>query len=231
MSQVATRHRPLGVVDYLLRRKTPIRHLEDHFIEQHLASLTGTVVELGALGEGRRSAAPRATRYLATNITPDAQVRLDAAAMDLENDSVDAFVCESMLEHVDSPEVVIGEIRRTLRPGGVLILATPWMYPYHAAPDDFTRFSESALAKLLTGFEVVASEHIGNYWTTMATFAQLKVHPWVHHTKSQRLARLLLGAPLLGVGLAFKLIGSVAKERDDFSGMFLVIARKQHPAG
>lgn len=216
----------LGLFDYLLRRKTPIRNIEDALIEQRLATLQGTVVELGALGEGRKRAAPSATRYLVTNVTADATNQLDATAMSLEDDSVDAFLCESMLEHVGAPELVVREVLRTLRPGGVLILATPWMYPYHAAPDDYLRFSQSALSNLLSGFEIVESEPVGNYWTTMATFAQLKVHPWTRLSKQQRALRLLLGSPLLGVGLLFNVIGSLAKERDDFSGMYLVVARK-----
>jgi SAM-dependent methyltransferase len=220
----------LGLFEYLLRRKTPIRSLEDAMIEETLSTIEGTIVELGALGDGRKSAALVATKYLTTNVTPDATMTLDATAMTLEDDSVDAFLCESMLEHVGQPELVVREVLRTLRPGGVLILATPWMYPYHAAPDDFLRFSQSALRNLLTGFEIVESKPVGNYWTTMATFAQLKVHPWVHHSKSERALRLLLGSPLLSVGLIFNLIGKLAKERDDFSGMFLVVARKPRRA-
>src|ERR1700694_2528347 len=40
-------------------------------------------------------------------------------------ESFDLLVCLWVLEHIESPEVVLGEVRRVLRPGGHFIFLTP----------------------------------------------------------------------------------------------------------
>jgi SAM-dependent methyltransferase len=209
-----------------MRRRTPARELQDLSITRLVATLTGKVIELGALGEGRRALAKGASEYLVTNIVAGAATYLNAAAMDLPDNSVDAFVCESMLEHVQKPEQVIDEIRRVLRPGGTLLLVTPWMYPFHEAPGDYLRFSESALTHMLHGFHLACVEPLGNFWTSLATFAQLKVRPWKPTKASNTLLRLIVGSPLLGVGLGCYAMSRVLRERDEFASMYLVVAQK-----
>ena len=48
------------------------------------------------------------------------------------------------------------EIARILKPGGIVFVAAPFHYPFHDAPDDFTRWTLPGL-KMLLGeqFEVV----------------------------------------------------------------------------
>lgn len=223
------RPRQLGVFEYLIRRRTPVRALQDQLIARYLPQLSGKVIELGALGDGRRAYASGASEYVVTNIGEGAPVYLDAANMDLASDSVDAFVCESMLEHVPDPAKVISEIRRVLKPGGKLLMATPWMYPFHEAPGDYLRFSEPALRSLLSGFELAVVEPVGNFWTAFATFAQLKVRPWRPMSKAETLLRLVGGSPLLGFGLCCYAASRVLHERDEFATMYLVIAEKLAP--
>jgi SAM-dependent methyltransferase len=146
--------------------------------------------------------------------------------MDLPDNSVDAFICESMLEHVQQPQQVINEIRRVLRPGGKLLLVTPWMYPFHEAPGDYMRFSESALTSMLHGFHLSQVEPLGNFWSSFATFAQLKVRPWKPTKPSETLLRVALGSPLLGVGFGCYTLSRVLRERDEFASMYFVVAEK-----
>jgi SAM-dependent methyltransferase len=49
----------------------------------------------------------------------------DAATLPLPDAAADAVVLLDVLEHVAEPDVVLGEIRRVLRPGGVLIMSVP----------------------------------------------------------------------------------------------------------
>ncbi|MGI9116716.1 MAG: methyltransferase domain-containing protein [Gaiellales bacterium] len=71
---------------------------------------------------------------------------------------------DSVLEHVAMPWVVALECARVLDNGGLAIHGTPWVWPTHAAPNDFWRFSPAGLTHLFTealGFEVLETRSYG----------------------------------------------------------------------
>lgn len=56
--------------------------------------------------------------------------------------------CDAVLEHVESPAAVIGELSRVLEPGGTLHLVTPFCHPFHEYPKDYRRFTLDGLKQL-----------------------------------------------------------------------------------
>lgn len=64
-----------------------------------------------------------------------------------------------VLEHVSVPWLVAAELARLLKPGGLAIHFAPWVFPTHATPSDYWRFSPEGLTQLFgpeTGFEILA---------------------------------------------------------------------------
>ncbi len=61
----------------------------------------------------------------------------------------DTVVLSDVLEHIARPEVLLGEIRRVLAPGGRLLLNVPFLYWLHEQPHDYYRFTEHALRLLI----------------------------------------------------------------------------------
>jgi SAM-dependent methyltransferase len=70
----------------------------------------------------------------------------------------DSILCNAVLEHVEAPEPVIREMVRVLRPGGHLVVAIPFLQPFHSCPGDFRRCTIEGMRRLGTasGLEVVA---------------------------------------------------------------------------
>ena len=54
------------------------------------------------------------------------QVKVNAEQLQFDNGQFDMIVCNHVLEHVDSPEKVLSEFYRCLKPKGLLIAQTPY---------------------------------------------------------------------------------------------------------
>jgi SAM-dependent methyltransferase len=69
----------------------------------------------------------------------------------------DAILCNAVLEHVPDAEKVMSEFRRLLAPGGKLVVAVPFLQPYHPTPLDLRRYTLDGLIDLCKrfGFDVV----------------------------------------------------------------------------
>jgi SAM-dependent methyltransferase len=80
-------------------------------------------------------------------------------ALPIQSDAVDALVSIAVLEHVPDPQLHVAEMERVLRPGGLVYVAAPFIYPFHAAPTDYSRWTLEGLKRMFVRFEVV---HAGN---------------------------------------------------------------------
>lgn len=67
---------------------------------------------------------------------------------DLPADHFALAICCSVLEHTPRPWVMAKNITRLLRVGGMLCMSVPWVWRYHAYPDDYYRFSFRAIPVL-----------------------------------------------------------------------------------
>ena len=122
------------------------------------------LLDLGCGPPDRRSvaAAVRAARTIGVDMLPANQPDLVAAVdrLGLRSESVDSINCLSVLEHVFYPQETIAEIYRVLRPGGCVQVQVPFLLQYHGYPDDYFRYTHSALQRLFeeAGFRVVCLE-------------------------------------------------------------------------
>jgi SAM-dependent methyltransferase len=70
-------------------------------------------------------------------------------------DSVDGFVSRSVLEHVPDPFSVVRQLHDKTIPGGYGIHLIPFLFPFHASPDDFMRFTREGQKILFCEWQMV----------------------------------------------------------------------------
>ncbi|MEV0219651.1 class I SAM-dependent methyltransferase [Streptomyces sp. NPDC050704] len=89
--------------------------------------------------------------------SPVTQFIADAHQIPLPSASVDAVLVQAVLEHVLDPHLVVAEIHRVLKGGGLVYAETPFLQQVHAGAHDFTRFTASGHRYLFRRFEELAA--------------------------------------------------------------------------
>lgn len=81
----------------------------------------------------------------------------------IEDGKFEAVLCMNVLEHVYDFNNVISETFRVLEKGGRFICAVPFMHHIHASPDDYFRYTRSAVEEMLkkNKFENIDIREIG----------------------------------------------------------------------
>lgn len=85
---------------------------------------------------------------------PHLEVVGDAHFLPFPDNTFDGVVCETLLEHVVEPSKVIEEMHRVLKPGGKAYILMPFLFAFHAAPNDFYRMTHRGLAYQMRAFEI-----------------------------------------------------------------------------
>ncbi|MBV8392493.1 MAG: methyltransferase domain-containing protein [Alphaproteobacteria bacterium] len=75
--------------------------------------------------------------------------------------SFDLVICNHVLEHTVDPKRAAQNIEALMKPGGLAYIATPWSQAFHAAPDDYWRFSLRGLALIFSGLQPVQAFYSG----------------------------------------------------------------------
>lgn len=118
------------------------------------------VVDVGA--GGRRITPGTVT----VDRTPFPGTRLcsDAHRLGLRDASVDCVFSTGTFEHIAEPARALREFLRVLKPGGLVHIETPFIFPYHPDPEDHTRWTLDGLRALCVRErfeEVSAGVHLG----------------------------------------------------------------------
>ncbi len=162
----------LSIKGYVSGSVSLFRRYQNRFLEMYGKELTGNVIELG--GEKKyehQKFFPNAASYLCTNVNRDFDEYLDITDMRFEDNSQDAYVCVSVVEHVYQIEKALHEVDRTLKVGGKVLLVVPFAYPIHDEKD-YWRVSESFLEEFFKGYEILALAHLGGLVSTLVSALQ-----------------------------------------------------------
>ena len=88
---------------------------------------------------------------------PYAKIISDAHDLPFEDETFDCVIIQAVLEHVLEPQHCVSEVRRVLRPSGIVYAETPFMQQVHMKQYDFTRFTHLGHRRLFRYFEEIKS--------------------------------------------------------------------------
>ena len=92
----------------------------------------------------------------------------DGHQLPLKAGSVDAVICQAVLQHVAEPVRCVEEMWRVLKTGGLVYGEVPFMQQVHGGAYDFCRFSRSGCRRLFRRFEEESSGMVAGAGTVLA---------------------------------------------------------------
>ncbi len=208
------------ILEYIADGRTPIRALTDIAVSKlsHYLNGEGDIIELGASSDYYSKYFSVDKRYVVTNLT-GTHIQIDMTSMKFKHNSIHYLTSFYALEHVFNYNAFFKEVYRVLIPGGRCMLALPFIYPFHAAPDDYFRFSVSMLRRVFKKFMILEIIPLGNREINIAEFLMEKSwHPYQKSAFSRFLLRLL--------ALPFLLVGMSKASDQIFAGAFICVVEK-----
>lgn len=127
----------------------------------------------------------------------------DNGRIPLAASSVDSALCTEVLEHCPDPLALLREVHGVLKPGGMLVLTVPFLWPLHEVPHDWCRYTPFALKQFLesAGFRVCELRPLGGYDRSLAQMLGL----WLRRRPMNRWLRASLTLLLYPIWTALRL--------------------------
>lgn len=157
------------------------RHFVDQFFFSHqeLFVPSKLILDIGGKKDNKRglfdlSKYGAKVKYVNIDQSSNPDIVSDAASIPLPDNSADIIIMGEILEHVPEPVLVLKEAYRLLKPGGLVLATVPFMYPVHADPFDFGRYTDYFWQKTSKqiGFAEIKTEKHGGMFAVAALMVQ-----------------------------------------------------------
>ena len=149
----------------LISKLLPTNHrlILNKILTREFKGVSGEVLVCGAgHNPHKKFGAIESVSTLDLDDSLDVDYVADIHALPFPNSVFDSVVVIEVLEHCKNPDTALAECRRVLKPGGLLIVSTPFMFHLHADPFDFFRFSRSYFMDRLEVFGSLKVIAFGN---------------------------------------------------------------------
>jgi SAM-dependent methyltransferase len=151
----------------------------DKLLQSFASEMRGRVMDIGGKRKNKRGSfqppheQAQAWFYVNLDLTTEPNLFADVSALPVQGQSVDVVICTEVLEHLSDPQSCAAEILRILKPGGMALLSVPFLYPVHADPEDFQRFTADGLKRLFSPCASLEVWPMGGFLGVLGMFLEI----------------------------------------------------------
>jgi len=185
----------------------------------HLAS--GILLDIGSGTSPYKPFFSHVKKYITLDFFYNKQkpdIIADALKLPIKSNSINTILCTQVLEHTPYPQILVDEIYRILKKGGVCILTTHMATPLHGLPHDYFRFTNIGLKNVIfKNFrEVFVKENGGSL---------LAIFQYINWALSSKLPRFLSLPLIVLINLIIKPLDKLFHDTN-LTINYIVIAKK-----
>lgn len=213
------------------------RAVTGHWLKSHAR---GDVLDIGCADRWAASALLPGCRYLGLDSIRTGQdwygarpeILGDASRLPFSDRSFDTVLLLDVAEHLTHPAEAISGIARVLRPGGVVLLSMPFLYPIHDAPHDYQRYTAHGLEREMRAVGLhteTLQPSLGTAETAGLLMCLSLAGMSAEALRKRHLSILLLPLMVLlipAINLLAWLAGKLLPSWDAFSAGYRLVARK-----
>lgn len=155
------------------------------YLNQNLKKLNlkGKIIDIGGKKYKKRSDPKLDLKfvneflYLNTDKSTNPDIIANAEKIPCESEYFDNILLIEVLEHLENPKKVLKECYRILKKNGVLYMSIPFLYPIHADPYDFQRWSPTKINLVLKklNFTNIQIYNMGGMYAVINDLIRFKI--------------------------------------------------------
>lgn len=157
---------------------TTRRKILDNLLKDSEKYIKGWVLDIGGKKVSKRGdykpplKKVKKWEYLNIDKSTKPDYLCSAESIPIQSGSIDTILMCELLEHIKNPEKVLEESVRILKPHGKIIISMPFLFPIHADPYDYQRFTASKLRIVLEGLgiKILEIKAMGYYFSVLNDF-------------------------------------------------------------
>lgn len=139
------------------------------FLRNNSHFLSGNLLDFGGGSKPYQNLFVKSQNYFSIEVLSNKEnlktdVYYNGSKLPFADNTFDSILCSEVFEHVENINEVVLELFRVLKPGGKMIVTTPFMCIEHEMPSDFRRFSFNGLKSLMinNNFIILKSQKLLN---------------------------------------------------------------------
>lgn len=227
-------------------KKTPLHpqwfiYKEENKLSKEISGLAyGCVLDIGAGTQAIKHFLSSNCEYFSLDYYQTAtewyhtqpQLFGDGQRLPIRSNSIDTVLLLDVIEHIPKPHDCIAEIMRVLKPGGMLIINVPFLYPLHDEPYDFHRWTKYGLREMAYqhDFQIDLETHHGHPVETAALLANLASSQttlnWLQRKNPLFVLSVFLPFFILFCNISAWLILHLSKDNDFMPNSYFVVWSK-----